>query len=250
MKITHHISWLVVLFTLLTSPLTRADKVVVKEGEVFKPQLAVKWVEDAQGVTLTLADKEDASLVAEQITAQVKGATAKVTVQGTIIITGIKLDALLEHLALLDIELDPLAALGGLGQGLAMAGPEAGGSIRASKPTALPFSVVPQAVFKPHDSDERFIARVTDIKRGEFPNVVLTLKIKRKPEEGSIKLKKKRRYQALVLMAGQGQSPDFTSPNNQENLSAWFLLAGDRVEGHVVKKVDDTVYLDYIKRIR
>jgi hypothetical protein len=161
------------------------------------------------------------------------------------VVTGMAMKDLLEKLAAIDIDLDPLAALGGVGGGLAMAGPEAGGSIRAHKDMPLP-----QGAFKDAGEEERFTATVVSVEQKAFPEVVLTIKTKTAPESGALKIAKKKTYSAVILLPGANGAIDYANPQCQKNLVAFFLMDGDRVELHAIKMEGETLYIDSVKRLK
>ncbi len=164
-------------------------------------------------------------------------------------ITGIPGPALLEQLSALTLgggAADPLSELAGLGGGVAVAdGPEGGGSIRASKPTPMAGGA---REIQDHDPKLRFEAEVVEVKRGDFPNVTLKLKMRR--GDRSNPLAKKLYYGKVIEAVVVFAAGELTGAVNRRNLAAWYLEPGDRV---IVRPtaVSDTRYeVDYLVRTR
>lgn len=214
--------------------------VVAGGGGAYSPDLAKSWSVEGDAVAFLLADGVDGNLVAGLL----KDRLAKALVSfadGKLIVKGIPLPALLDQLSVLPVssDPDPLVALAGLGGGVpAGEGQEAGGSIRASSPTAL--ALAP-------DKAELVQADVLEVTRGAFPQVVLELRVRRSVGAGVLKGKAGRTVEAPVLFAGSPASIDFANERTQHNLAAYYLKQGDRVVLHVI---DDggRLAIDWLER--
>jgi len=224
------------------------DTMVVKKGDAFAPGAAASWKAEGDSVTFTLAAGVDAASVATTLGDRL--ATATVTVQGGAIkITGVPANALLEQLSTLSLSgegADPLAALAGIGPGVAMDNPEGGGSIRASRPSAT----ARPRIIKEHDPKERVVAEVVKVERGAFPEVTLTLKVRSNAKEGPLKkeLRKGKTVHATVVMTGDAGGPDFAAAATQRNLAAYYLGRGDQVTVHAVPGEGGAVEIDFVER--
>lgn len=225
-----------------------ADTLVVKRGEGFGAGLAVSWTTSGNTVTFQLAAGADPQAVVARLSESLAG--AKVELAGTTVsISGIPEATLLEQLSALSITgegADPLAALAGLGPGTAgMSAPEAGGSIRASKPTA---NARPR-IIKDHDPQERVVAEVLEVLRGTFPHVEITLKLRSSAKSGPLKqnLRRGKIIKAPVVLSGNG-TVDFNQIPTQRNIGAYYLAKGDRVTIHAVSAEEGAVEIDFIER--
>lgn len=235
---------------ILVTPLAaHADPLVTAAGGgAYKPGVARSWSAEGDKVTFVLADGADAAAIAA--TLQAKLPDAKVSADaGKLVIAGIGLPALLEKLSGISVgELDPLAALAGLG-GSVKGGeaPEAGGSIRAAKPT--PVAALMSASAEA-EAAERFEAEVVDVARGAFPQVALKLKVRRAITVGALKGKvgAGKIIDVAVLLGAQGAALDFTQPSIQRNLAAYYLRKGDRVIARVVEGTGGQVMVEWLER--
>lgn len=228
--------------------LASADTLVVKTAlGKYEPGAAASWSASGDALVFVLADDVDANTVATTLTDRL--AQIKVALDGKkMTVSGIPSEALLDQLSALSLsgEADPLAALAGLGgSGVAMDGPEAGGSIRASKPTAFPASI-----FAEHDAAERANAEVVRVSRGEFPAVTLKLRIRTSARTGPMKklLRRGKLFEAPVLLTANGEFIDLTAVHNQRNLVGFYLIRGDRVSIHTIEGEGGTVRIDWIER--
>ncbi len=226
------------------------DTVVVAAGNgSYKPGLAKSWTAEGDKVTFVLADGTDANQLATFLRDRL--AQAKVSVEaGKLVVAGIPMPALLEQLSTLSPggDADPLAALAGLGGGAPTAeGPEAGGSIRASKPT--PIATLLGTAPEPATAD-RLEADGVDVTRGPFPQVVLKLKLRRAVTAGPLKgkLAQSRLVEVPVLLAGPKGEVDYSQPATQRNLAGFFLKKGDRVAIHAVEVDGGQIAVDWIER--
>lgn len=229
-----------------------ADTLVVAgEGGVFHPGLAKSWSAEGEAMIFLLADGTDGARIATVLGERL--AQAQIALEGTkLTIRGIPSSALLEQLATLDVsgEGDPLAALAGLGGGVpANEGPEAGGSIRASKPIPLPNAVLGAMASAAEPGVERLEAEVVDVGRGTFPQVTLKLRFRRASREGPLKGKIAAGsiLETPVLLAGSAGAVDFTQAATQRNLGAYYLRKGDRVLLRAVE-AGGRIVVDWIER--
>jgi hypothetical protein len=226
-----------------------ADTLVVAGTDgSFKPGLAKSWTGSGDTVTFILAEgvdgKQTASLLKDRL-AQAKVAFA----EGKLTVTGIPMPALLDQLAHLSLsgEADPLAVLASLGGSVPSGeGPEAGGSIRASKPTAIGSLLATPAL----QAGERVDAEVVDVVRGAFPQVSLKLKVRHAATSGPLKgkLASGKVVEFPVLVAIKKGYVDFSQAATQRNLAAYYLRKGDRVAVHAVEAEGGRIALDWVER--
>ena len=163
-------------------------------------------------------------------------------------IIGLPEKELLARLATIDSKGDALADLADMGGDMvAMQGPEAGGSIRASKPDNL-ISLVHQ--LGEHEPDQRFMAQVVGVERGTFPSVNLRLRITRLAKTGDMrkKLRVGRVIDAQVHYSSDDGKVNLNLPVNQRNLVAYYLEKGDRVLIHPVAADNGAFAVDWIMR--
>jgi hypothetical protein len=138
---------------------------------------------------------------------------------------------------------DPLAGLAQLGNTLAMAGPEAGGSIRAKKDADLT-----EAKRK---SDKRnYEASVVEIKRAAFPAIALKLKVVKQPSEGDQKSAVAKNEDVVIIpeLKIAGNQPDMADEATLINAGAFYLRAGDKVVLRLKEKKDKVWVVEYIER--
>jgi hypothetical protein len=213
-----------------------ADTLVVKgsDGKVG-PGAAASWKTSGTTVVFTLVEGTDGAAWAQALSERLAGATA-VFEGGKLKVTGIPSSTLLDQLSAVNLagDADPLAELAGLGGGeAAMDGPEGGGSIRASKPTAV--AMGPRAI-RGHDANARFEADVVAVKYGAFPQVSLKLKMRKGGR--SSPLRKQLYYgkiiDAVVVYNINSSVVDLGDQANRRNLAAWYLKKGDRIQMHPV----------------
>jgi hypothetical protein len=226
-----------------------ADTLVVRRGEgKFEPGLAASWSASGTKVVFELSAGVDGQAWVTTLTERMAGVSA--TLHGKKLeVSGLPEADLLERLAGISLsggDVDPLAELAGLGGGVAADAPEGGGSIRASKPTELMSSA---HSIKDHDPKERFEAEVVAVKQEAFPNVVLTLKMRR-PGRAS-PLRKKLYWgkviEAPVVYNVGSVGVDLSDEQNRQNLVAWYLEKGDRIKVHPIA-VGDAFQVDWLAR--
>jgi hypothetical protein len=213
------------------------------------PGLATSWKADGATVVFELAKGADGKAIAALLEERL--ANVEVAVDGNrLTISGIPAPALLEQLASLALsgDGDPLADLAGMGTVVAMSGPEAGGSIRAGKPMAIPS---PRSIGK-HDPKERIQAEVIEVKPGQFPNVTLKLRLRSTVRHGALKgkLRAGRVVEAPVILTSADGAVDFNKSENQRNLVGFYLSRGDRVTVHLVSADEKALEIDFIERRR
>lgn len=212
------------------------DTLVVKRGDTYEPGVAASWVAGNASVVFTLRADANPDAIAQTLRERLFNAT--VSVDGRkLIISGISPPALLEQVATLSLsgQADPLGELAALGGVLSGEGPEAGGSIRASRPT-------------PHDPSHRFHATVETVKPATFPHATLVLRVTRAAKEGPhSKLLAGDKITGTVVFAHDEGHIDFTDPTTQRNVGAYYLRSGDAVLVHSVR-TDKGVYFDFVER--
>jgi len=235
MQVTGHIGTVVLLTGLMWAAAANAADTLVVMGSDGKlgSGVATSWEGSRTTVVFTLAEGADGVAWAQALSERLAGATA-VFEGGKLEVTGIPRSTLLDQLSTLTItgDADPLAELAGLGGDVAaMDGPEGGGSIRASKPTAV--AMGPRAI-KSHNANERFEAEVVAVTQSEFPKVSLELKMRKGGRNSP--LKKKLYYgkiiDAVVVYNVDGGVVDLGDEANRRNLAAWYLKKGDRIQIH------------------
>lgn len=239
-----------IVLTLDTSNASAApETLVVKAADgTFQPGAASSWSEAGGVVRFVLGAGVDGTAVAGLLRERLAGADVKLE-GGALLVSGIPMPSLLEQVCALSLsgEGDPLAGLASLGGSVVATGvPEGGGSIRASKPTALLAQVNGDAR---HDASERLEAEVLEVQRGAFPNVTLKMKVRRSAKNGPLmkKLSSGKVFAAAVLFTSASGSVDFSIDANQRNVVAFHLQRGDRVFVHPV--ADGEVFsIDWIER--
>ncbi len=139
-------------------------------------------------------------------------------------------------------DLDPLAELTALGDALADAVPEAGGSIRAKRDADL---TVTQRVNAP----EALEARVEEVKAGRFPTVALKVKVLRAAQKGVAKEVAKNATLVIVpkLKIQDGQI-DLADAETLVNAGAYYLRKGDKVALRLGTQRGKLWEADYIER--
>ncbi len=227
-----------------------ADTLVVKgEDGKFQAGAAKSWKGAGTTTTFALAKGVDCGATAKLLGERLFNATCS-CVGNDLKVEGVKTDALLDQVAAISLSGegggDPLADLAGLGAVAIVDTPEGGGSIRASKPmaTARP------RIIKEHDPAERVSAEVVEVKRGEFPKVILKIKLRSSAKAGPLeaKLRKGKVLEAPVILAASQAGVDFGQEATQRNLSAYYLTRGDRITVHVIAGKGASVELDYVER--
>lgn len=217
------------LTLLATTALAAAETLVVRgQDGSFQPGLATSWKDEGGAVRFTLTDGVDPAVVVQALSERVAGAQIKSEVRA-VVVSGVPMARLLEQVAAVTIGEDPLAGIAGMkGTTVAFAQPEAGGSIRATKPQLLTALV-------PHEPTERLEAEVLEVQRGAFPAVGLKLKIRRAPKTGPYakQLVGNKDFIGVIAFTGKQQAVDMASESNQRNAGAYYLQPKDRVFVHV-----------------
>jgi len=234
----------------LAPVIAHADPLVTAAGGgSYKPALAKSWSAEGDKVTFVLVDGADAAAIAA--TLKDKLPDAKVSAEaGKVVIAGLAMPALLEKLAGISVgEADPLVALAGLGGSVkGNEGPEAGGSIRASKPT--PVGAMLSAA-SDAEAAERFEAEVVGVARGAaFPQVIVRLKVHRAIANGVLKGKVTagKIIDLPVLLGQPNAAVDFTQASVQRNLAAYYLKKGDRVIVRAIEGQGGQAVIEWIDR--
>lgn len=257
-------AFLVSYVVIHTSDVRAADTLVVAADGAYKPGIAKSWTGTGSIVTFVLAEGANG----EEISATLRDRLANAKVEfadGKLTISGLPMAGLLDQLSALNLtgDSDPLAVLAGLGGGgvQGTAGPEGGGSIRASKPTALPPGIAaamaaetaaaPPAAPAVRQPEERFECDVVDVKRGAFPVVSLKLRVRVAPADAKLSptFKVGMPLELPVNVTGAaGASFDPTKPDQQRNLAAYYLKKRDRVEIHATALPSGGYEIDWIER--
>lgn len=216
--------------TLLAGTAMAGPETLVVRGQdgSFAPGLASSWKDEGGTVRFALVDGVDPAAVVQALSERIAGAQFKTDVR-TVLVSGIPMARLLEQVAAVTIGNDPLAGIAGMqGTTVAFAPPEAGGSIRATKPQLLTSLI-------PHEPTERLEAEVMEAQRGAFPAVALKLRVRRAPRTGPYakQLVGDKVFIGVIAFTGKAQTVDMSSESNQRNAGAYYLQARDRVFVHV-----------------
>jgi hypothetical protein len=229
-----------------------AETLVVKAGDgSYGPGVALSWKTAGNAVLFRLSPDVDGATVATFLSERL--ANAKVVyASDELAIEGIPEPSLLDQLSTLSLSgaSDPLAELGGLGGAVvAMDTPEGGGSIRASKLSGV--AALPGGIGV-HDPKERVEAEVVTVTRAAFPLVVLKVKIRRSAKAGPLKTKLRRGkvLELPVVYATTSDGLDLRVETNRQNLVAYYLERGDRINLHVVAGEDDVFEADWLARVK
>jgi len=235
------------------------DCLVVAAGDgTYKPGLAKSWVASGNSVVFELNAGTDGAAVAATLKERLATATVAFA-GGKLTIAGVPAAALLDQLSGLSLsgEADPLAALAGLGSGGSGGGehPEGGGSIRASKPTALPPGIFPTAAAPApaasgaaeSDPSERLEAEVLEVTRAVFPQVALKLRVRKSATQGASKAKlvAGKPFEATMRVAAP---LDLANAAQQRNAGAYYLKRGDKVLVHAEEASAGAYVIDWIER--
>lgn len=224
--------------TILVVALVLADPVVVKNATGFGDG-AVSVVSKAdKKLELRVQKQFDAAALVSLLKDKLPGAS--VTQSGDIVVvSGLSSTEALDRMSALHVE--PVS------QNLfAMDMPEAGGSIRVGKAVDLA-ATEPQ-----HEERERFRARVKEVKRGDFPEVTLTLKRGGDVKSAEVQKKLKYIFTARVAFVRVGAQFDLNHKVTQKNLVATYLKPGDEVLVHVTFKKTESgeePIIDWLERI-
>lgn len=235
------------LFLVTTTALAAAETLVVRgQDGSYQPGLATAWTDEGGGaVRFTLTSGVDPAIVVQALSESIAGAQIKAEVR-SVVVAGVPMARLLEQVATVTIGEDPLAGIAGMkGTSVAFAQPEAGGSIRATKPQLLTALI-------PHEPTERLEAEVIEVKRGTFPAVGLKLKIRRAPKAGPYakQLVGNKDFIAVIAFSGKQQMVDMSNEQNQRNAGAFYLQPKDRVFVHVnqLDAKGNAASIDWIER--
>ena len=220
-----------------------------------EPGLAKNWKQVEDKIVFELQEGVDGEALKEKIAERLSH--VKVDWDGQYLsLGGIPAAALFEQLSftVLQGESDPLASLTGLGDSVAtLSFPEAGGSIRASKP--MPDSLKIRKVQTPAEPRNFMQGKIISVEKGDFPHVSLTLEIvsrtekkksKRHIKQGKLKAKK---WKGPVLFIRDGMGIDLRNEKNQKNLCANYLHEGDSIRFVPLFKDKRLVGLDLIERL-
>lgn len=206
--------------TLLTAGVASAKPLVVMKGGSAEPGVVTKWSGSGKKIKLEIEEGSDPDAVAAAIEANVDRVRCKV-IGGQVLVIGKTQADLLTALA--DVELGGEDDMGLLAAAAADEGIDSGSSLRAKKTAEL------SKLFK----DRATVAhgKVVGVTQGAFPNVQVKVRILRGPI-GDLG-KKVRKGQTIAFtpwFAMKGKQVDFADTKTQNNLGAYFLKSGDRVQ--------------------
>ncbi|MBC7794175.1 MAG: hypothetical protein H7Z43_10745 [Clostridia bacterium] len=235
---------LVVFGALIPSVALAVDTLVVRAQDgSFAPGIAESWQDEGGTIRFSLNAAADPAAVVQALADSIAGAKIRAE-NRVVLVSGVPLSRLLEQVANINIGVDPLAQIAAVGPGSGgRSDPEAGGSIRAGKPTLL-------ASLLPHEPTERFEAEVLEVVRGDYPSVALKLKIRRGPKTGSLikALATDKVVTGLVVFTGD-KAPNMAAETNQRNAGAYYTQPKDRVFVHVTQLSNKgAATIDWIER--
>jgi hypothetical protein len=105
------------------------------------------------------------------------------------------------------------------------------------------------------EAAERVEAEVLEVRRGNFPSVVLKLRVRKAAETGPMAkpLHKGRVFEGTLMFVGAaGTALDLGRDENRRNLVAYYLAPGDKVVVHPVSGAAanqfDRLNVDWIER--
>ncbi len=229
--------------------------IVFDESGKPAPGLAKAWQEEGEKLIFELRAGVDGEILILKINERLPHLKAEWNGK-YLALSGIPVEGMFEQLSftVLEGEMDPLAGLSGLGDSVAAFNlPEAGGSIRASKP--MPEALIPKKSTQPAQPKNVLRGKVLGIERGEFPHVTLTIEIAsvKKAAKGKRKLKagkaKVKRWKGPVVFVRDAMGIDLRDKKNQSNLSALYLRSGDEIKFVPIFKGKRLVGLDFVERL-
>jgi hypothetical protein len=238
-------AFVVVVVSLFSVAALAADTLVVRgQDGSFAPGLAAAWRQDGDAVRFILVDGADPAVVATALSSSLAGAQIK-TESKAVIVSGIAMQRLLEQVSAISVGGgDPLAGVSAMnGTQVAFAPPEAGGSIRAGKPTII-------ATLMPHDPTDRVQAEVVEVARGPFPSVALKLRVKHAAKTGPYakQLSLDKTFNGVVAFTGTSPKIDMSTEANQRNAGAYYVQPHDLVYVHIVQLDKNGASIDWIER--
>ena len=163
----------------------------------------------------------------------------------TLVLRGIQPQILLGQLSRVHVvgesqDSNPLGALSALEGGMNLAEPaDEGSSIRAGQPMVVAPAVAP------HAKNERLVAQVIRVIRGDFPQVTLEVRVRWPIQAGPLKGKWRK---GAVLKAPVLTSLDLQSKAMQQNLAGYYLKPGDRIWAHLALDAQGQPMMDWVER--
>ena len=229
---------------LITGHASAETLLVETQDGSYSAGVALEHRVDGESLILTLREGADAEAIAKLLRERL--AQVEIQIDGAnLILSGIPPTTLLGQLTRVDVtgdggSQDPLEELNALGGGLAMSdGQEQGGSIRAGNPVASAPGVVT------HDKAERLVGQITKVVRGDFPQVVVSFRVRWPIQAGPLKGKWKK---GALVSAPVITSLDLSGEAMQRNLGGYYLAAGDRIWVHLILDSKGAPQIDWIER--
>ena len=229
--------------------------IVLNSAGEPEPGLAKSWKQVDGKMVFKLQEGVDGERLKDKIAERLSH--VKVEWDGeSLFLAGVPPAALFEQLSftVLEGESDPLAGLTGLGGSVAtLSFPEAGGSIRASKP--MPESLKNKKIQTPKAPGNFMQGKILGVEKGDFPHVSLTVEIvtrvgkksaKRNIKRGKKKIKK---WKGPVIFVRDAMGIDLRNEKNQNNLSANYLQKGDSIRFVPIFKDQRLIGLDFVERL-
>ena len=222
-----------------------AETLVVeaKDGS-YGPGVALEHRIDQDRLILVVRDGVDVEAVATLLKERL--AQIQVSIEGqTLTLSGAAPATLLSQLVLVDVTGDesasnPLEELNALGGAIAMGEQvDEGSSIRAGKPS----QVAP--VIAAHPKGERLVGQMTQVIRGQFPEVTLEFRVRWPIQSGPLKGKWKK---GSLVRASVVTSLSLESEAMQRNLVGYYLKPGDRVWIHLLVDEKGEATIDWLER--
>ena len=217
-----------------------------KDGKP-QPGLATAWKEVGENrLQFTLGADTSAKEVESALKGNIGDGDVSVVDDKTVLITGMVPGDLFKRLATVTVgggqEDDPFAALSGLGgDALALGDTDSGSSIRARKKADM-------SEFLARDKKKQFLGKVTKVTQGNFPFVLIEIKIARGAKAGPYKSLKKPTIVGYPVVAVQGNNVDFTASDTMTNLVGWYLQPKDKVEFEIAGEAGGKYKLGFIQR--
>lgn len=224
----------------MAAPIAAFATPVVSPGG--KPGAAASWSASGTTVTLTLASGYDASEVAKAISAGVPGATAKAD-GAKVVVTGVALEKLLVALEKVEVGSGGVPGAGddvdAMLANLQKPGGEedgSGSSVRATK--AADFSDVLGA------KSELITAKVVEVKRAQFPMVLVTVKVANVPKTVTLAgVKNGAKLTVLPRVKSKNGIVDPKDDASKLNVGAWYAQPGDTVLVRLEPEPKDGVWI-------
>lgn len=220
--------------------LARAAPLVKLEGGTPTPSVVTAWSGQGKKVELTLVEGTDPRAVAAAIEANVDRVRAKVK-GGRVLVLGKTVADLLPALAEIDLEApeDDLATLAEAS--LATDAIDSGSSLRAKKTVELKKLL--------SDRKRTAVGTVVSVTPRVFPYAEVRIRILRAPT-GPLKetVRKGKTLMFVPKLRRKAGAVDFTDPQTQMNLGAYFLKKRDRVNIRIGEPQDGRIVAEVIMR--